>query len=122
MTAPAIRPPGHYAVIDGVELPVTVSARDYVQVAGEHGPVRHEIEDLDDLLSVNVRARWRDGDISVNAVSGDEVGFYTNDGALAKREGLGGDFYNGWHGAAPVAELSDVTERVSSIHPRRREA
>lgn len=118
----AIRPPGHYAVIDGVERPVTASAYDYVMVAGDDGPVRREMDDLDDLLSIGVKAHWRGGEIAINAVNGDEVGFYTNDRDLAEREGLGGSFRDGWYGAAPVAELTDVTERVSSIHPRRRES
>lgn len=122
MTPPTIRPPGHYAVIDGVEHPVTVSAYDYVKVAGDQGPVRYDLDELDDLLSVGVKARWRGGDIAVNAVDGDEVGFYTNDRGLAEREGLGGDLHDGWFGSAPVTELSDITERVSSIHPRRRES
>ena len=52
----------------------------------------------------------------------DECGFFTSDKDLAEREGLAGDSYNGWHGAAPLAELTDVDERVTSIHPRRREA
>ncbi|RYB94370.1 hypothetical protein EUA93_08450 [Nocardioides oleivorans] len=116
----AIRAPGHYAVVDGAEVLVSASGRDHVWIDG----VRREMEDLDDLLSVNVRAHWRGGEISVNAVDagGDEVGFLTNDGELAQREGLGGSPRDGWYGAAPVAELSEVTERVSSIHPRRREA
>lgn len=121
MTA-LFRPPGHYAVIDGIEHPVRGSAYDYVLVVGEHGDVRYDMDDLDDLLSVKVRARWQDSDISINAVSGDEVGFYTNDRNLAERQGLGGDFRNGWFGSAPVSELSEVVEKVSSIHPRRREA
>lgn len=117
----AIRPPGHYAVIDGVQRHVVVSARDYVTVQGPHGPVRHTMDELDDLLSVGVRARWHGGDVSVSSVDGDDVAFFTNDRGLAEREHLAGDFHNGWHGSAPLAELSDVDERVTSIHPRRRE-
>ncbi|MCY7402531.1 MAG: hypothetical protein LH477_16530 [Nocardioides sp.] len=122
MTAPALRPPGHYAVIDGVELPVMVSAYDYVKVAGDRGPVRHEMGQLDDLLSVGVKARWRGGDVPRNPRDRHPVGLNKNPRPPPHREGLGGDFYNGWHGSAPVSELSEITERVSSIHPRRREA
>lgn len=117
-----MRPPGLYAVMDGVEIRVAAHGPGYVKLPGPYGMVRHEMDELDDFLSVKTTATWRGGRIAVNAVSGDEVGFYTNDGGLAEREGLGGDFHNGWHGAAPVAELSDVSERVSSIHPRRRES
>ena len=117
-----IRSSGLYAVLDGTDHPVDVKAPDHVTVAGPHGPVRHDIDRLDDLLSVRTQATWRGGRIAVTDVRGDECGFVTNDGALAEREGLAGDFHNGWHGAAPVAELSDVSERVTSIHPRRREA
>lgn len=107
-----------YAVIDGEEVRVDSHARDFVRIGG----VRREIDDLDDFLSVATKATWRSGTIAVSAVSGDEVGFFTNDGALAEREGLAGDSYNGWHGAASVAELTDVDEKVTSIHPRRRGA
>lgn len=118
----AIRPPGHYAVVDGVQQRVAVSGYDHVLVDTEHGRVRHDLDDLDDLLSVGVRARWRGGDIAVTGVEGDEAGFVTDDRDLARREGLPGDVRDGWYGAAPVSELSDVTERVSSIHPRRLES
>jgi hypothetical protein len=80
------------------------------------------MDELDDFLSVRTDAVWRGGKISVSAVAGDECGFFTNDSALAEREALAGDSYNGWHGSAPLAELTDVNERVTSIHPRRREA
>lgn len=115
-----IRSSGQYAVVDGVEQYVELKAPDYVRVAGPHGTVRLEIDDLDDLLSVRTEATWRGGRIAVGAVAGEECGFNTFDQALAEREGLAGDAYNGWHGAAALAELSDVGERVSSIHPRRR--
>ncbi|RYC07352.1 hypothetical protein [Nocardioides zhouii] len=113
-----IRPPGMYAVIDGQEVRVDSHARDFVRVAG----TRHEMDELDDFVSVATTATWRGGTIAINAVSGDECGFFTNDGALAEREGLAGDFHNGWHGAASVDELTDVNEKVTSIHPRRRGA
>lgn len=115
-----IRSSGQYAVVDGVEQFVEVKAPDYVRVAGPHGAVRHEIDDLEDLLSVRTEATWRGGRIAVSEVRGEECGFNTFDQGLAEREGLAGDVYNGWHGAAPLAELSEVSERVSSIHPRRR--
>lgn len=117
-----IRQPGHYAVIDGVEQLVAATAKDHVLVDAEDGRVRHDIADLDDLLSVNVRAQWKGADIAVSAVRGDKIGFYTWDRDLAEREALPGDVRDGWVGSAPASELSDVTERVSSIHPRRREA
>ncbi len=121
MTAP-VRPPGHYAVIDGVEQPVRSSAYDYVLVDGEHGDVRYDMDDLDDLLSVKVRARWKGADIAIGGVQGGDARFYTWDRDLAEREGLGGDVRDGWGGLAPLSELTDVTEKVSSIHPRRRES
>ena len=58
----------------------------------------------------------------MSVVAGDECSFNTTDQRLAEREGLDGDFHNGWHGAAPLDELTDVDERVTSIHPRRRES
>ncbi len=117
-----IRPSGLYAVVDGDEVHVASHGRDYVTIAGPSGPVRHEMDDLDDFRSVRTTATWRGGEISVSAVSGDECGFFTNDQGLAEREGLAGDFYNGWHGAASSAELTDVNEKVTSIHPRRRDS
>lgn len=117
-----IRPSGLYAVIDGEEIHVASHARDYVTVAGPRGTVRHEMDGLDDFRSVKTFATWRGGSISISAVSGEECGFFTNDQRLAEREGLAGDFYSGWHGAAPSSELTDVNESVTSIHPRRREA
>ena len=117
-----IRPSGLYAVLAGETVPVELHGSDYVKLAGPYGMVRHELDELDDYLSVKTFATWRGGRISVSAVSGDECGFNTNDQELAEREGLAGDFYNGWHGSAPLAELTDVDERVTSIHPRRRES
>jgi hypothetical protein len=111
-----------YAVLDGKEIRVEMHGRDYVKLAGPYGMVRHEMDELDDFLSVATTATWRGGTIAVSTVSGDEVGFFTFDRELAEREGLAGDVRDGWHGAAPVAELTAVDERVTSIHPRRREA
>ena len=117
-----IRPSGLYAVLAGRTVPVELHGKDYVKLAGPYGMVRHEMDELDDFLSVKTFATWRGGTISVSAVAGEECGFNTNDQPLAEREGLAGDFYNGWHGSAPLAELTDVDERVTSIHPRRRES
>lgn len=117
-----IRPSGLYAVLAGETLPVELHGSDYVKLAGPYGMVRHELDELDDFLSVRTSATWRGGRISVKAVAGDECGFDTSDQRLAEREGLAGDFRNGWHGSAALAELTDVDERVTSIHPRRREA
>lgn len=114
-----IRPSGLYAVIDGAEIRVHSHGPGYVTVPGPAGPVRHELEELDDFVSVKTFATWRGGQVAISAVSGDECGFHTNDSTMAEREGLAGDPYNGWHGAARVAELVDVNERVTSIHPRR---
>lgn len=117
-----IRPSGLYAVLGGETVPVELHGKGYVKLAGPYGMVRHELDELDDYLSVKTDAVWRGGTISVSAVQGDECGFFTHDGAMARREGLAGDTYNGWHGAAPLDELTDVDERVTSIHPRRRES
>ncbi len=114
------RQPGRYAVIDGVEKHVSAAAADYVLVDGENGRVRHEMGDLDDLLSVSVHARWKGADIAIGGVQGEDVRFYTWDRDLAESEGLPGDVRDGWGGIAPLSELTDVTERVASIHPRRR--
>jgi hypothetical protein len=57
--------------------------------------------------------------LSVYQGAGDECGFFTDDGAVAERERLAGDTYNGWHGSAPLHELGDVDERVTSVQPRR---
>ena len=111
-----MRAPGLYAVLGGEEIPVLSHSSDHVSFRTPYGSERHEMEELDDLLSVSVFAQWRGGKISVSAVSSDECGFYTNDGALARREGLAGDFYNGWHGAAALSELTDVVTKVTSIH------
>jgi hypothetical protein len=117
-----IRPTGLYAVVGGEQVQVESHGRDFVRLPSPSGPVRTEMADLDDFLSVKTKARWRGGEVAISAVSGDECGFFTNDSALAEREGLAGDSYNGWHGSAPVSELTDVDERVTSIHPRRRES
>jgi hypothetical protein len=117
MTA-VMRAPGHYAVVDGVEVPVSASGYDHVWIDG----VRHEMDDLDDLLLVSVSARWHGADIAVGDVQDGRVRFYTWDRDLAEREGLTGDVRDGWRGLAPVSEVTDVAEKVSSIHPRRREA
>ncbi len=121
MTA-VTRQPGRYAVIDGVEHRVAAAATDYVLVDADGDRQRHEMADLDDLLSVAVSARWKGADIAVGGIDGDTARFYTWDRDLADREGLVGDVHDGWGGLAPVSELTDVVERVSSIHPRRREA
>jgi hypothetical protein len=115
------REPGRYAVIGGAEQRVSAVADDYVLVDSADGRVRHEMDDLDDLLSVKVRARWKGADVAIGGVQGDGARFYTWDRDLAESEGLVGDVRDGWGGIAPVSELTDVTERVSSIHPRRRE-
>lgn len=115
-----IRQPGRYAVVDGVEQLVAATAKDYVLIDGGQGRVRHEMDDLDDLLSVNVSAKWKGADIAIGGVQGDEARFYTWDRDLAESDGLVGDVRDGWGGVAPLSELSDVTEKVSSIHPRRR--
>ena len=117
-----IRPSGLYAVVNGETTQVELHARDYVRLAGPRGSIRLEMDELDDFLSIKTFATWRGGQVAVSAVSGDECGFFTNDQALAEREGLAGDTYNGWHGSAALSELTDVDERVTSIHPRRREA
>lgn len=116
------REPGRYAVIDGIERRVSAAAKDYVLVEGENGRVRYEMDDLDDLLSVSVHARWKGADIAIGGVQGDDVRFYTWDRDLAESEGLVGDVHDGWGGIARVSELTDVDERVTSIHPRRRKA
>jgi hypothetical protein len=116
------REPGRYAVIDGVELRVSAAARDYVLVDGADGRVRHEMDDLDDLLTVRVFARWKGADVAIGGIEGGDARFYTWDRDLAEREGLVGDVHDGWGGVAPASELTDVTEMVSSSHPRRREA
>jgi hypothetical protein len=121
MTA-VTREPGRYAVIDGTEQRVSAAAKDHVLVDGENGRVRYEMDELDDLLSVSVHARWKGADIAIGGVQGDDARFYTWDRGLAESEGLAGDVRDGWGGIAPVSELTDVTERVSSIHPRRRES
>ncbi len=121
MTA-VTREPGRYAVIDGTEKRVSAAAKDHVLVDGENGRVRYEMDELDDLLSVSVHARWKGADIAIGGVQGDDARFYTWDRDLAASEGLAGDVRDGWGGIAPVSELTDVTERVSSIHPRRRES
>ena len=118
MSAEAIREPGRYAVIDGVEHRVGATGQDYVLVPGTDGDTRYEMAELDDLLSVAVRARWKGADIAIGGVRGDEVRFYTWDRDLAEREGLVGDVRDGWGGLAPASELTHVTERVSSIHPK----
>lgn len=117
-----IREPGRYAVIDGTEVRVDAAAQDYVLVTREGERLRYEMDDLDDLVSVDVRALWQGADIAIGGVQGGEVRFYTWDRDLAEREGLVGDVRDGWGGIAPVSELTDITERVSSIHPRRRES
>ena len=116
-----IRPSGLYAVVDGEQIQVESHGRDFVRLSGT-GSARTDLDDLEDFLSVKTSAVWRGGKISVSAVSGDECGFFTNDSGLAEREGLAGDSYNGWHGSAPLSELTEVDERVTSIHPRRRES
>jgi hypothetical protein len=113
-----IRAPGLYAVVGGEQVPVSSHGTGFVRLPapGWHvGTVRHEIDELDDVLSVKVVAQWRGGPVAVSAVSGYECGFFTNDGALAAREGLAGDFHNGWHGAAQVSELTDVVETATSL-------
>lgn len=116
-----IRQPGRYAVIAGIEHYVQAATADYVKIAGPHGPIQHSMDSLEDLLSVKLQATWRGGRIAISHVDQtDTVGFYTNDGKLAERENLGGDFYNGWWGGARIDELTEVTERESSIHPRNR--
>lgn len=118
-----IRPSGLYAVLAGETVRVEMHDSDHVDVAGPFGRlVRHEMDELDDFLSVRTFATWRGGRISIKAVAADECGFDSNDQDLAEREGLAGDFHNGWHGVAPLDELTDVDERVTSIHPRRRES
>ena len=121
MTA-VTRQPGRYAVIAGVEHRVARAAQDYVLIDGDDGRVRYAMDELDDLLSVAVSARWKGADVAIGGVDGDTVRFYTWDRDLAAREALVGDVHDGWGGLAPLSELTDVTERVSSIHPRRREA
>lgn len=119
MTA-RLRTPGHYAVIDGVELEA-VAGKDHVWVRDEHGrQVRHEMADIDDLLNISTLATWRGAQIALSAVEGDECHYYTSSSELAQAEGLSGDFYNGWTGAAPLDELTDVRVRTTSIHPGRR--
>jgi hypothetical protein len=116
-----IRPSGLYAVVGGEQIQVESHGRDFVRLPGT-GSARTGMDDLDDFVSVKTDAVWRGGKVSVSAVVGDGCGFDTSDQRLAERESLAGDFYNGWHGSAPLAELTDVDERVTSIHPRRREA
>lgn len=119
-SAGVIRPSGLHAVLAGETVHVKMHDSDHVYVAGPYGSVQHEMDELDDLLSVRTSATWRGGRIAVSVVSGDGCTFNTTDQRLAEREGLDGDFYNGWHGAAPLDELTDVDERATSIHPRRR--
>lgn len=111
-----MRPPGLHAVLRGEEIPVFSHGTDHVSFRTPYGSERHEMEELDDLVSVSVTAQWRGGKVSINAVADDECGFCTSDSDLARREGLAGDFHNGWHGAAAMSELTDVVEKVTSIH------
>jgi hypothetical protein len=115
-----LRSPGHYAVIDGMQVKAVWGKGD-VWVEDEHGRrVRYDVADVDDLLSVSTRATWRGAEIALSQVIGDECSFYTNSRALAEAENLAGDFYNGWMGAARLDELTDVRVRTTSIHPYRR--
>ena len=70
---------------------------------------------------MKTQAVWRGGRISV-VRSPRRVRLLHQRSGLAEREELAGDTYNGWHGSAPLAELTDVDEGGPSIHPRRREA
>ena len=56
-----IRPSGLYAVLAGETLPVELHGSDYVKLAGPYGMVRHELDELDDFLSVRTSATWRGG-------------------------------------------------------------
>ena len=73
-------------------------------------------DDIGDVLRVTVTARWRGGEVVVSHLQGDDhVLFRTEDAALAEREGLHGDRYSGWGGAAAREELEDVREQVTVL-------
>lgn len=71
--------------------------------------------ELGEIVRVRTVATWRDGRIDVAGVSPEGVRFYTRDRELAQREGLRGDWHEGWGGVAPVAELRDVEESTTVL-------
>lgn len=71
---------------------------------------------LDELVSVQVSARWRGQEVSVMGVDGDSaVIYFLGPPAFADAHGLVGDQHNGWSGHAPRDELTDVTEIVTAM-------
>ncbi len=114
-----IRDSGYYAVIEGRECYVSILGADYVKVPTPTGVVRLALSDVEKVIRVATKATWRGARVATTTIGPEGVGFFTDDRALAEAEGLHGDFYSGWDGVAPVSELTDVSERVSVIHPRK---
>jgi hypothetical protein len=114
-----MRASGQYAVVAGEQLSVIGRSRDAVTVDPGSGPRHVAIADLDDLLKVLTTASWDGEEVVVNGVGAATVGVLTHSRALAESRGLHGDQYGGWSGEAPIEELSNVQERVVSIHPGR---
>lgn len=83
------------------------------------GPQHRSLTELDDLLKVVTTAEWHGEEVVVNGVDSTTAGFYTSSRRLAEDQGLSGDQYGGWTGVAPIEELSNVQERVVSVHPGR---
>ena len=114
-----MRASGQYAVVGGRELAVIGRGRHEVTVDPGTGPQRLPLTDLDDLLKVVTTAKWHGEEVVVSGVDATTAGFYTSSRRLAEGQGLPGDQYGGWTGVAPIEELSNVQERVVSVHPGR---
>ena len=114
-----MRASGQYAVLDGQEFAVIGRGRHEVTIDLGTGPGHHAITELEDLLKVVTTAEWHGEEIVVNGVDATSAGFFTSSRRLAEGRGLPGDQYGGWTGVAPIGELSNVQERVVSVHPGR---
>lgn len=120
MATPMMRGTGSYVVINGKPVTAHLSREGIRAIDKEDGnrfgPVlsRHEYERVEDVV---VTASWRGGRVTVDRLSDDPAGgrlaeIWTEDRALAQREGMDGEQYSGWRSKVAVTELTDVHERV----------
>jgi hypothetical protein len=114
-----IREPGRYARVEGRDLRVTGIDGDevWVEEDGARRPIDRRTVDVE-VYRVDVLASWHGEPVALSGITGESAGILTNSNALAEREGLAGDQNGGWHGEVPLAELTDLVEKVRPI-PRR---
>lgn len=109
---------GLWVVLDGTWHGVEAHGTDHVVVDLGRGPERLYDGQFDELVDVSGEARWRGGWLSLERSTPEGVQIRTQDRALAVREELAGEFWEGWYAVLPLDELDEVVLTVTRSRRR----